>query len=216
MNNTAKFPMLIKAAALAAAFSLQGAAWAAAANESSPLPAPATQSATAAPAGQAAAAHVRKATRGEHSRTALWVPGYGALSGSAVKALGLNEAQSKLLADAQAAQKDARKSRYEHMKSERKARFEQLKDGKIDPRAALEQAEAERGKTSEARKQITEKWFAVWDSLDATQQQKAATLLSERLAQRGGHMKHMKHMKHGVHKGPRHMHPASGGESSAS
>lgn len=203
MMNTSKSPLLLKVAALAAAFSLQGAAMAAAVNEPSPLlVAAAEQSATAQPSGQVEAPRADKSMRGhrhQHQKAAMVIPGYGGLSEAAVKTLGLNEAQSKLLADAQAAQKEARKSRFESMKTERQTRSEQLKAGKIDPHAALKQADEARSKALEARNQISAKWFAVWDSLDATQHQKVATLLSERAAQRGERMKDMKRMHKGSH-----------------
>ncbi|WP_449391166.1 hypothetical protein [Eoetvoesiella caeni] len=204
MTNTAKSPLLLKVAALAAAFSLQGAAMAAAVNEPSPLLiAAAEQTATTQSSDQAAAPRADKSMRGhhrhQHQKAAMMIPGYGGLSEAAVQTLDLNDAQSKLLADAQSAQKEARKSRYESMKAERQARAEQLKAGKIDPHAAVKQADEARGKALEARNQIAAKWFAVWDSLDTAQQQKVATLLGERAAQRGERMKEMKRMHKGSH-----------------
>jgi hypothetical protein len=182
MKNHANFPLLIKVAAVAAALSLQGAAMAAATDASSPAPVAAEQSATA-PSGQGWHADKNWRRGGHyHARMAMRVPGYGALGQDAVKVLNLTSTQSKLLADAQAAEKEARKTRFETMRAERKERFEQLKAGKIDPHAAAKQRDSERSKAVEARNSIESKWFAVWDSLDATQQQKVATLLSERAA----------------------------------
>lgn len=205
MINTSKSPLLLKVAALAAAFSLQGAAMAAAVNEPSPLlVAAAEQGATAQTPNKTEAPRADRSMRGHHrhhegQKAVMMVPGYGGLSEAAVKTLSLNDAQSKLLADAQAAQKEARKSRFEFMKTERQARAEQLKAGKIDPHAAVKQADEARSKALEARNQIAAKWFAVWDSLDATQHQKVATLLSERAVQRGERMKDMKRMHKGSH-----------------
>ncbi len=194
MKTNAKFPSMLKVAALAAAISLQGAAMAApadgasasTANEQSAAPAP------SGPRSHHAPRHMRAPMH--HEKAALWVPGYGPLSAAGVKVLNLTESQSKLLSEAQAAQKDARKAQFEAMRAERKARFEQLKAGKIDPHAAAKQFEDAHGKSAEARKQVQAKWFAVWDSLDATQKQKVATLLGERAAKWGDHMKHRKGM----------------------
>jgi hypothetical protein len=205
MSNTAKSPLLLKVAALAAAFSLQGATMAATVNEPSPLlVAAAEQGATAQTPNTTQAPRADKSARGHHrhhqgQKAVMMIPGYGGLSEAAVKTLGLNDAQTKLLADAQAAQKEARKSRFEFMKTQRQARAEQLKTGKIDPHAAVKQADEARAKALEARNQIAAKWFAVWDSLDATQHQKVATLLSERAAQRGERMTEMKRMHKGAH-----------------
>lgn len=219
MTSTAKSPMLLKVAAIAAAFSLQGAALAAAVNEPAPLLVAAAEQNAATPAGQAETPRAERSMRGHHhrhskeQRAVMMVPGYGGLSEAAVKTLGLNEAQSKLLTEAQNAQKEARKSRYEAMKTERQAQSEQLKAGKIDPHAAVKQADEARGKALEARNQITAKWFALWDSLDATQHQKVATLLAERSAQRSEHMKHMKRMHKGAEQ-PQQMRSESAGAAS--
>ncbi|HWK62062.1 MAG TPA: hypothetical protein VNT00_11630 [Eoetvoesiella sp.] len=195
MKTNMKFPLVLKAAALAAAISLQGAAIAAPADGASATAAT-EQGAASAPSGHARFHHGSKHARMpmHHEKAALWVPGYGPLSAAGVKVLNLTESQSKLLSEAQEAQKDARKAQFEAMRAERKARFEQLKAGKIDPHAAAKQFEDAHGKSAEARKQVQAKWFAVWDSLDATQKQKVATLLGERAAKWGDHMKHRKGM----------------------
>lgn len=203
MKNHANFPLLIKVAAVAAALSLQGAAMAATADASSPAPVAAEQSATA-PSGQGWHANKNWRRGGHHhARMAMRVPGYGALGQDAVKVLNLTSTQSKLLADAQAAEKEARETRFEAMKAERKERFEQLKAGKIDPHAAAKQLDSERSKAVEARNSIESKWFAVWDSLDATQQQKVATLLSERAA-RWSDAAHHRHGAKSMHRQGQH------------
>lgn len=117
----------------------------------------------------------------EHGRdVALLVPGYGPLNTEFVKSLGLNEAQSAAVKSAQDAQKALHEARQGHGHHGMKARSEALKDGKLDPRAALAAHDEQRQAMQTERRQVQEKWLAVWDSLTPEQQQKIGTHLQER------------------------------------
>jgi len=183
----------VKLAAIAAAISVQGVALAAS-PAASPDAAP-TATAQQAPE-QGARDHKfsrhHKAGHGHHHRqhrdAALLVPGYGALGEKAVATLALTADQQKLVADAQTAQKAARKEQFEGFKAQKQARAEQLKAGKLDPHAALKQSGEVMKKARTQRGQITDKWLAVWDSLDSSQQQKVAAHFAERASERADRM----------------------------
>jgi len=179
MQRTKK-SLLIKLAAIAAAVSVQGVALAASPAASDAQP-PAAQ------AEGARAGYHHKKMHGPHRhhgpqlhRAAMWVPGYGPLGEKTVKDLALNDNQQKLLDQAREAQKAARAEGFKAMQESRKAQLEALKSGKIDPRAALKQSQEAREKGLQERRQIDEKWLAVWDSLDDGQRQKATAHFSER------------------------------------
>ncbi|UHL64947.1 hypothetical protein LSG25_03310 [Paralcaligenes sp. KSB-10] len=180
-----KTPVLAKFAALAAALALQGAAMAAT---------PATpDSAAQVASGQAAApqtpsTHSPRMGRHHHDKDmAMWIPGYGPVKQKLVTSLALNANQAKLLEDAQSAQKALRHARWDAMKSARQEKKAQLDAGKVDPHAAQQAMDAVVQKAQGERQQITQKWLAVWDSLDSAQQQKVAAYLKERAD------KHYKH-----------------------
>ncbi|HEY9460920.1 MAG TPA: hypothetical protein VIR04_08975 [Paralcaligenes sp.] len=188
MNHLKSSP-LVKLSVVMAALALQGAAWAATAPDATTTPAatpPATASQPANPAAWPGRSkgHSHKAMRGHHQRGAMWVPGYGPLDAAFVQSLALNDTQNALLKDAQTTQKSLRQTRHEAMRDVRKARLEQLKSGKIDPHAAIKET-SDRGQAMvNARREINQKWLAVWDSLDATQQQKIASFLDKRAERR--------------------------------
>src|SRR5690606_29438739 len=88
--------------------------------------------------------HHHKHMRGHHHqhRAAMLVPGYGPLGEKSVEALKLNDSQKKLLQEARDAQTAQRGERFAAMKDKRQERVDALKAGKVDPRAALKEAEA--------------------------------------------------------------------------
>lgn len=180
---------LVKLSAVMAALALQGAAWAATPADSSTAPSAAPLSTTSQSDNAAAwpdkpAGHWHKAMRGHHQRGAMWIPGYGPLDAASVQSLALNDTQNKLLKDAQATQKNLQKARHESMRDARKARLEQLKAGKVDPHAAIKKT-ADKGQAMiNGRAEVNQKWLAVWDSLDAAQQQKVAAFLEKRAEKR--------------------------------
>lgn len=189
----------LKIATLAAAMALCGAVYAA----------PGQTAAAAAPVAQDnATAATTQATndhkaRGHHHKfkrhgvrdAAMWVPGYGPLNKDFVQSLALNEQQGKLLADAQAEQKAGRKAMRDAMKAGRTAKMEQIKAGKLDPRAALKQSEAAREQARAEGAKLQEKWLAVWDALDASQQSKVAAHMNERAEKHAQRMEKRKGQK---------------------
>jgi hypothetical protein len=181
-----KFLTPMKLAALGAAVALSSVAFATNNSAAGSSAAPADNSATAtAPAAQAKSSDLRKGgkwSRGHHHvrDTALWVPGFGPLKSSVVESLALNDNQKQLLDQARAEQKSLREGRRGAMKDMRTARAEQLKSGKIDPHAAVKAVEDARQSALASRRNIDEKWLAVWDSLDAGQQQKVVASLNDR------------------------------------
>lgn len=180
---------LVKLSVVMAALALQGAAWAATPADSSATPSAAPLSTASQPDNAASrpdrsAGHWHKAMRGHHQRGAMWIPGYGSLDAASVQSLALNDTQNKLLTDAQATQKNLQKTRRESMRDARKARLEQLKSGKVDPHAAIKET-ADKGQAMiSGRAEVNQKWLAVWDSLDAAQQQKVAAFLEKRAEKR--------------------------------
>jgi tryptophan 2,3-dioxygenase len=179
---TSKLSTSLKLAAVSAALAVCGASYAAAGSAPAVAGATAAQeSSTAAPA-----SHMGKA--GKHHKhmhrqlrdAAMWVPGYGPLSKDFVQSLALNEKQTAVLDTAKAGQKEARAERRAAFKAAMKTRTEQAKAGKIDPREALKYTEEAKEKAHAQRRGIDEKWLAVWDALDSSQQQKVAAHFSER------------------------------------
>lgn len=199
-----KSSVSIKLATLTAALALCGAAYAAT-GDSAPAPVSAQASTTAAPSASSdkTSAHHHKharhhkSMRGHHMRdAALVVPGYGPLRTKFVDTLALTDTQTKLVKEAQAGQKEARDARREAMKAAGSERVEQIKSGKLDPAAALKQAEKSHEQAREQRSALNGKWLAVWDALDQTQQTKIAAHFNERAEKHAQHAK--KHAeKHG-------------------
>src|SRR5690606_26655687 len=117
-----------------------------------------------------ATADGKAATRGEHgfhkgghhhkhmkqrmADAGLSVPGYGVVSKRFVDSLSLTEQQSRLVTDAQAAQKQLRTERGDGMKAAFQERREQIKQGKFDPREAMKQADARYEQLRTERRQI--------------------------------------------------------------
>lgn len=184
--------LTLKLAAIAAAVSMQGIA----------LAQPATSPAAAPDAQQAASAtpdvkrngpmhhkHHKHMHRHAQQRAAMLVPGYGPLGEKSVDALKLNDDQKKLLQEARDAQKVERGERFEAMKEKRQERVDALKAGKLDPRAALKEADSARKAAAERHEKISEKWLALWDSLDDGQQKLVAQQFAERAEKRAEFMK---------------------------
>ena len=193
-----KTPVLAKFAALAAALALQGAAMAA----TPATPDSAAQTATGQAAAQTPPTHAPRAARHHHDKgMAMWIPGYGPVRQKLVTSLALNANQAKLLEDAQSAQKALRHARWDAMKSARQEKKTQLDAGKVDPHAAQQEMDSFVQKAQGERQQITQKWLAVWDSLDSAQQQKVAAYLKERADKHHKHegRHHRQHHNSGEH-----------------
>lgn len=111
----------------------------------------------------------------------LIVPGYGVVSRDFVDGMGLNPDQLKRVEDARKAAKAWRDGVRERIKAERGARSERFSAGTaLDPEQALKQADERRAKAQAERRQVDEKWVAVWKSLDASQQARIAEHLKQR------------------------------------
>jgi Spy/CpxP family protein refolding chaperone len=186
----ATFTQSIKLATLAAALALSGMAATASAADStvakqvSPAATGVQVDPAAAPCGKKFGRHHGKHARGHMGNAALFIPGYGPVSSAVVDSLSLTDSQAKLVQAARDAQKAGMESRRDTMKSMKTARIAQVKAGKIDPEAALKQAQEARTKAYEERSKLDENWLAVWDALDASQQEKVSTYLTERAEQR--------------------------------
>ncbi|WP_442597821.1 hypothetical protein ACSBPU_10245 [Parapusillimonas sp. JC17] len=139
--------------------------------------------------------HHHKHMKHGHADAGLWVPGYGPVSKRFVDTLSLTEQQSKVLDDARSAQKQLRADRGDGMKAAFKEKREQVKQGKIDPRAALKQADAKHEQLRAERRQIDEKWLAVWESLDQSQQDKVVAHMNERAEKLAKRMEERKDRK---------------------
>ncbi|MFC3339197.1 Spy/CpxP family protein refolding chaperone [Paracandidimonas soli] len=110
---------------------------------------------------------------------ALMIPGIGPLSGKVLKDLELTDAQKTLLEDARKAQNTLHEERRELMKQAFESRDAQLKEGKLDPRAAIGAMEAAHEAQAGKRKEVQEKWLALWDALQPAQQEKIAQHLKD-------------------------------------
>lgn len=117
---------------------------------------------------------------GQMRRAGLIVPGYGVVSRDFVAGMGLNDDQLKLIEDARKAAQELRDNRKERVKAEREARGERFKADELDPVQALKQADERREQWQAERRQIDEKWIAVWNSLDTDQQARVTNYLKER------------------------------------
>lgn len=184
--------LILKLAAIAAAMSVQGIALAQPATGGAATAAEPAVSASsdAKRSGHAHKHHKRMHRHHHHSQRAfMMVPGYGPLGEKSVEALKLNDDQKKLLQEAQEAQKSARSERFEALKEKRQERADAFKAGKLDPRAALKESEDLRKASVEQRAAITDKWLALWDSLDDGQQKAVSEQFAERAEKRAERMK---------------------------
>lgn len=152
----------------------------------------------AAPCGKSGRHHGHHGKHGKHARAfmgnaALFIPGYGPVSPAVVDSLALTDSQAKLVQAARDAQKAGMASRRDTMQTMKTTRMEQLKSGKLDPKAALKQSQEARNKAHQERNKLDENWLAVWDALDATQQEKVSAYLAERIEKRAQHQSRGQH-----------------------
>lgn len=187
---------LLKLSALAAAVALQGAAYATSPVSSAPASAAAatTESTTAAPPADRPFAREHKRMRHHRHSVAMLIPGYGPVDDKLVQSLALNETQTRLLNDARTTQKELRQARRETARAAKKSQAEQLKAGAIDPRAAFGKSREAHQKAFDERQKVGEKWLAVWDSLNASQQQKVVAHFNDRAEKTASRSRH-----HGYH-----------------
>lgn len=120
------------------------------------------------------------AKRGEFRQAALIVPGYGGVSRDFVEGMGLSAEQQKLVEEARKTSREFREARRQNMNAQRQARAERFNSDTLDPAQALKQADERRGEWQAQQRQVDEKWLAVWNSLDASQQARIASHLKDR------------------------------------
>src|SRR5690606_26284483 len=113
-------------------------------------------------------------------RAGLIVPGYGVVSRDFVDGMGLNEEQLKLVDEARKSARELRQNRKERVKAAREARAELFKSDSFNPEQALKQADERRAQLAAERREIDEKWVAVWNALDANQQARITVHLKEK------------------------------------
>lgn len=118
--------------------------------------------------------------KGQWQRAGLIVPGYGVVSRDFVEGMGLNAEQLKLVEEARTAARDLRKDHKERVQAARQARAERFKSDTFDPVQALKQAEERRAQLQAERRQIDEKWVAVWNALDTNQQARVTEHLKKK------------------------------------
>lgn len=120
------------------------------------------------------------AKRAHFRQAGLIVPGYGMVSRDFVDGMGLSAEQQKLIEEARKASRDLRETRKKELKSHRQARAERFQADTLDPAQALKQADQRRSEWQAQRRQIDQKWLAVWNSLDTSQQARISSHLKDR------------------------------------
>ncbi len=185
-------PALAGTALALSSMMLSAAALAQQAPAAAPSDAAATTSAPAAAA--PAERHAKPGKPGHHRgqahrmRDGILIPGLGPIPKQLVEQLQLTSAQQKQLDETRASQREAGKAMHQARQQGRAALKAQLDAGKLDPRALLAQRETERERFEAGRKASQDRWLAVWDSLDASQQAKVAEFVKshhDRRAERG-------------------------------
>ncbi len=176
MSRFAIRPIIAGLSLTLAAGALSGTALAAAATDA-PAAAP-----TAPHRGPGAMDHHRVpgAHRWEGMRDALWLPGVGPIGKKEVEQLKLNTQQQDLFKRAQDAQRDLRKSMFEAGRARHQQVDEQIKAGKLDPRALVDQETKNRQQFQGQADQVRQKWLAVWDGLNDGQRQQVTQFVKQR------------------------------------
>jgi len=113
--------------------------------------------------------------RGMHRQridAAMILPGYGPIPKDVVESLSLNVKQTELLKDAQAFMEQNHRTKLGQQGKAGASRRSLKLTGPVDPHAAVKAQNERIAAMQEARAQHTQKWLAVWDSLEPGQQQK--------------------------------------------
>lgn len=112
--------------------------------------------------------------RGMHRQmidAAMMLPGYGPIPQEVVESLSLDSRQAELLKDAKAFMDQSHSAKRERYgKSGISPRSMKLTEP-VDPHAAVKAQEERFAAMQQTRAQSTQKWLAVWDSLESGQQQ---------------------------------------------
>lgn len=126
--------------------------------------------------------HHGMSKHGRHAhmeRAGLIVPGYGVVSRDFVDGMGLNDKQLALVEDARKAAKDFREGQRARMREGREGKLDRFSSA-LDPEQALKQRAEKRAAFQQERDKIDQKWVAVWQSLDSTQQARIGEHLKQR------------------------------------
>lgn len=114
---------------------------------------------------------------------AMWVPGYGPVTNKVVESLGLDSKQTALLNQAQSFSAELKTQRDFHTKKPNAT----SQGDQLDPHGIVQSQQERMAERQQARTKATEKWLAVWDSLDTKQQDAIAAYVSKRVDQRAKH-----------------------------
>lgn len=115
---------------------------------------------------------------------AMLIPGYGPVPKDVVEKLSLNEQQTVLLDDAKSFIKDHRKAQREQFRQKRSDQSAQKSATPFDPHAAVKTQQERFEAMREVREESTQKWLALWDSLESGQQQALNEYIVSRNEQR--------------------------------
>lgn len=110
----------------------------------------------------------------------MMVPGYGPVPQRVVDTLALTDDQKALITAAKSDHDAMKAARRDLMKEGFGQRGQSLQDGTVDPRAAVAARQTQRDQMHAQSQQVQGKWLAVWDALNAQQQQTLATHFQER------------------------------------
>lgn len=125
--------------------------------------------------------HMRGHKHRHHHRmgkAAMLVPGYGPVPQNVVDSLSLTAEQTALLDDARSFINEQRAAYRD--RAGRKADRSSPAVGTLDPHAAVTQREERFNAMQKMRAEGTQKWLALWDALDAEQQQTVSAHVVER------------------------------------
>ncbi|MFC4276522.1 hypothetical protein [Achromobacter aloeverae] len=197
MSRFALRPIIAGLSLTLAAGALSGTALAAAATDA-PAAAPAATAPQGGHAGKGSHAGPGEHRRWEGMRDALWIPGLGPIGKKEVDQLKLNTQQEGLFKTAQEAQRDLGKSMHEAGRSRHQLLDEQIKAGKLDPHALMDQESQSRQQFQGQVDQVKQKWLAVWDSLNDTQRGQVTQFVKQRQARWEADRKEHR----GEHRGP--------------
>lgn len=124
------------------------------------------------------------AKRGHHrhhrmGKAALLVPGYGPVPQDVVDSLSLDDQQVALLDDAKSFITEQHKTKREKFKANARGADRTIAVP-LDPHAALKRQDERFSAMQTVRAEGTQKWLAVWDSLDSDQQQTVSDYVVKR------------------------------------
>lgn len=112
----------------------------------------------------------------------MWIPGYGPVSKDAVETLALNDKQNALLNEAREASHASRDAASKRKPAPHDTSSAEKRD--MDPHAAVKAQQQRAQQRLQQQGDITQKWLAVWDSLDEKQQQQLAAHVAEKKEKR--------------------------------